>query len=358
MTSRIIDYRQESDDVIYFTASFRNNQNVPIDFRFNQARQGNILEKANDYYMAVISFDIPHEQIAIFNFRQDPYFVNIDDGTNPAPIQLEYVSLGNPFFNISASFQGVYTFQQFLDSINVGLNTAHVRIGAPGNAPRMILGLDGRFSLLVDTQYTNQVIRFNYPLFKFFLSINAVFEGIVNQEYSIPYRQIFDNVKTYPTPLVGTYYEMQQENRSQFIWSNITAISINSTLIPCKKELVGLNNLTSGAENQSISDFIPVQTEFTGYDRSNWTYLAGSGYRLVDLLSDAPLSRIDFGINVVNKDNFQFPLSISPGSIARVKFMFIKKSLENNEYNGLIDFENNFHEKVLGQRNVKRRQFA
>jgi hypothetical protein len=331
----IIDYRKEAQDIVYFDASIQNREDVARELNFSQNRGQSILEKANDYYLAVVRFSIPHDSIAIFNFQQDDYYVGIGTKTG---FQLQYVNRGNPFSNLSNTFQGIYSFQQFLDSINNALAAAHAAAPAsPGNPPIMILEEDGRFSLNVDVQYTEEIF-FNYRLYQFFLGLDATFLSFSATEgYSIQYGFIFNNTFTYQAPLIGTYYKMLQENKSQYLFSNIKYIVITTNSMPCSKEYLGIGNFNSSNEVQAVSDFIPIQEGYESYDRSPWFYNVESP-RLVDLESDGPLRKVDFRIFLVNRDNFFFPLSIAPGQTVDVKFAFYKKSLFNNEYDGLFDY--------------------
>lgn len=315
-------------DVIYFNAAISNNKNVPIQARYIQNRSQNIVDRASDYYMAITRFDVPHDDIAIFNFNQDDYFVTIGNKTE----QLVYVDQGNPFTTLDARFQGIYTFQQFLDSINNAFTIAHNTAPAsPGNPPRVVLEEDGRFSFQIDELYTESIFL-NEKLRKFFISINGIFLSYTDPiGFEVLYGPVVDNLFPYEAPLVGNYYKMLQETKSQFEWSNIIGIVITTTSMPCIKEYVGnLTGIDSSTEVQAVTDFIPIQNAGESYDRSNWIYNSGSGYRLVQLQSDSALRNIDFVVQLVNRAGFLFPSSISPGSSASVKFMFIKKELENS----------------------------
>jgi len=333
-----VDFRKESDDIVYFDASITNPSDKAQIISFSQTRPSNIVDKANDYYMAVIRFSIPHDIISIFNFDQDEYFVSIGAS---GPVQLQYVSRGNPFSNFDPNFRGVYTFQQFLDSLNNALATAHTGSGLGGNPPMMILNNDLSFSFIVDQTYNpaTDFIFFNYPLYKFFLGIDATFIAFNapnGRDYSINYGFLFNNIGTYTAPLAGNYYEMKQETKSQFLFSNIKYLLITSKSIPANKELVGLSNFINNEEIQAISDFIPIQQEFTNYDRTPWVYTSETP-RLIDLQSDIPLRKIDFQVLIVDKDDNYVPLGIGPNESVDVKFAFYKKSLYNNEYDGYYD---------------------
>lgn len=345
-----VDYRKESSDIVYFSATVTNTSDSPKIIDFNQSRPQNILDKANDYYMTVLRFTVPHTTVAIFNFNQDDYYITIQEGATQKTVQLIYQDQGNPTADSSATFQGIYYIQQFLDIINTALNTAHNNAPAsPGNPPQMILNDDGSFSLIVDTQYTNQIISMNQPLYAFFNGLDAnfvTFTGNVN--YELRYGLRLDNIGTYLAPLVGNYYIMRQESQSQYAWSNIKYIAVTSNSIPCAKEYIGIPFGTKTDESQTITDYIPLQGSYSPYDRSDWYYNAGDAYRLIDLESDGPLRRIDFQFILINKDNFAFPLQLGPGESADLKFMFAKRSLFNNEYNGLVNFEKRFKDNFLG----------
>lgn len=346
-----IDYRKESDDVIYITATAINNTGVAKEIEYRQTRSDNILEKASDYYLSVIRFDIPHSTLAIFNFRDNPYYVTIEQAGVDKTVQLIYLDYGNLTPNLDSAFQGVYYINQFLEMINTAFTTAHNNPPAsPGNPPRIVLNTDNTFSLIVDTLYIPGTtdIFFNEPLYSFFQGLDSVFIGYNTANFKdrrLIYQRYFDNVFTYPAPLVGTYYNMRQESASQYLWTNLRTLILTTNEIPITKEYVSIGPNSSSIKNQAITDYIGTQEQDDTYRRMPYEYRAGSGYRLVDLKYDGPLNKIDFKVYAVDQFGFQFPLALAPGEAARVKFMFLKKSLENNEYNGvnkLIEIEKNY----------------
>lgn len=358
MASKLeLDYRKSSSDVLYFNASFTNIKDTPQIIDFRQSRAQNIINKSNDYYLAITRFSIPHNVIPIFNFEDDKYFVSIGVGL-ASP--LVYKDQGNPISTVYPNRKGIYYIQQFLDMINTALAIAHGL--DPRNAPRMVLDEDGRFSLIVDTAYIPGVpadeIFFSKPLYQLFEGLNSEFisyNSVNKKDYKIIYGDKFNNIFTYQAPLVGNYYEMKQENKSQFIWSDVASIAISTANLPCRKEYLGYRSQTNSTnEAQLITDFIPVQSEPSNYDRSNWLYNSGSGFRLVELETDNPLNIIDFRVSIVTKEGTLEPLAIAPGKTASVKFMFIKKSLENNEYNGLKRMGDSFKADILGIKQTNR----
>lgn len=346
-----IDHRQSTSDVVYFNASIKNNKNVSIQAFFQQARSQNIIEKCNDYYLAVVRLEVPHSTVAMFNFAARDYFVTINNGVTDFTTQLLYVSDGNPTSNLDSAFQGIYTFQQFLDSLNTALRTSHIAAGIAGNAPMMVYEEDGRFSLNVDTNYTIGVdeIFFNDALFRLFQGIQSEFISFTatsNKDYRMIYGPLFNNILTYPTNpifgyIAGDYYKMSQETQSQFTWVNISSIVVTTNTIPCKKEYIGLSSDNNSTESQTITDFIPVQQNFNKYDRTPWVYEPQDGYRLVDLESDSPLRTIQFKVELVNDESFIFPVSLAPGENILLKMMFMKKSLVNNEYTQIYNPSDN-----------------
>jgi len=319
-------------DVIYYNASAVNLQPDNVVAEFDDTRAVNVLDKASDYYLAITRFNIQHSTIAIFDFDEDEFYVTI--GGKEA--QVPYVPRGNPYSTLFPTFRGIYTFQQFLDCINSAFATAHAAAPAsPGNPPRFVYEGDDRFSLLVDTLYTEDVFL-SYYLFRFFISLDMAFVSFPsagNANYRVEYGPVYENTFPYALPLVGNYYKMKQESSTLFNWSDIVGIVITSNAIPGQREFIALGNRTgSNEELSSITDFIPIQTQQQGYDRSDWVYNSGSGYRLVSLKSDQPLRTLDFRVNLINKNGVILPLTLAPGESCSVKFMFRIKSMENNEY--------------------------
>ena len=363
MSDNRVDYRKASSDVIYYIATQRNetNQNQVIDF--NETRPNSIVDRPNDYYMAVISFDIPNTSFSIFNYTSDTYYVTITVGGVDYTEEVLFIDRGDPGRTIDPTVRGVYYFQQMLDMTNNAILAAHTAAGLLGveNVPRLFLRSDGRFELRQQQGYSGDVY-FNSDLYKYFIGMESDFFGYNRPDRKdrlILNKDNGNNTGIYGatgTPPGATFNLNIQENKAQYLWPDIKALIITSTSIPVNKEFLGTGERTTqSVELAAVSDFFPVYQEQQGNDRTDWVYIADTP-RLIDIESDIPLRTMDFRVLAYDADEKRFvPVSIAPGETVTVKFAFYKKSLYNNEYNGLPHFGKSFKESVTGILNSSRK---
>lgn len=346
MSKSKFDYRKESTDIVYFTATKRNNSTMPEYINFAQNRSQDIVSKANDYYMAVISFDIPNSPMPIFEY-EDVYSVTITEAGVDYQVFLIYDDYGDPARLLNPNFRGIYYFQQFLDMLNKALITAYNASGATGEIPKMFLRPDGRFEIKQDLAFSGE-LYFSAETYRLFLGIESYFvsyDGVNGKDEFLVNK---DNGNNTITSGGVTYSLNVQENKSQYLWPDIRYIAITSSKIPSTKEYFGLDTFNTNAQTQIIADFVPLYTESGGIDRTDWTYSSGAGYRLVDLTSDSSIREIDFNAIGLTRTGKQIPIFLAPRAAATVKFMFIKKSLVNNEYNGLHHFSDSLKTDFAG----------
>lgn len=329
------DNRKESDDIVYFNAFLNNSTNREQVINFSEVRAQNIINKANDYYMSVVRFDIPNLINPIFNFINNTGSITIREAGVDKQEFLVYLNYGNTLPNIVPAQQGIYYFQQLLDMINNALALAHA---APpvstGNIPRMLLRSDGRFEMVIDQTYSSQ-IYFNNDLYYLFIGMEAIFNGYDapnGTNYEILNKDNGNNTGTYNLPLVGTFNLNVQENNSQYLWPDFKSIVITSSILPVTNELIGVNGAGINTEVAAITDFIPVRDTTAGIDRNDFVYRAQYDFRFIDLNGRNPIRKIDFQVFYVTTLGQLVPLTIGPGQTATIKLQFVKKSLVNNEY--------------------------
>lgn len=331
----ISDYRKRNSDITYFNAYFRNRTNVPQQINYLQTRAQNIVDKANDYYLSVLRFDVPNTNLPFFYFQDNIYSVTITTAGTDKQIFLNYISVGEPGGNLNPGARGVYYHQQFLDMLNLALETEWNQApAAAGDPPVMVLNDDSKFELRVDVASDSE-IWFSRELYRFFLGIESIFGGY-NQpngkDQQILYKD--NNNNTFAGPPGASYWGMEQETSTLYNWYDIRVIAIISNSMPCKQEYIGIisNNLTN--EIQIIADYVPPYMIEPNISKSEWIFHSINNRRIVDLISDNPLRTIDFRVIGLDRHGEIFPIFIAPGDSASVKFEFIKKSLYNNEYSG------------------------
>jgi hypothetical protein len=110
--------KTSSPDHVYFNISITNTSTVELKrAEYNQALSVPFLENPSDYYCSIVRFCVPLQQIPIFQFLDATYSVTLS--YNGVDYQTFLIYAPSSF--ISASDRAVYSYQQFLDSINNAL---------------------------------------------------------------------------------------------------------------------------------------------------------------------------------------------------------------------------------------------
>lgn len=211
------------------------------------------------------------------------------------------------------------------------------------------------FTEVVAPATTIPIIYLNDALLYFLQSFPFFFHG-----YDQPFGRDYDFALTNTTPLAGipplfppvpsrvfpsnnqgyalfgttptdppSYYLYTQEYSVIQYWSSLRKIIITSTSIPINPEIVPVSNNLSSDISVSfpiLTDFIPA-IEFAGQSRAIAYYNPTSQYRLIDMTSTAPLSKISLKIYWQDLQGNLYPLRISAGQEASVKLGFFRKSL-------------------------------
>lgn len=247
--------------------------------------------------------------------------------------------------------------------INTALAAAYTTAGLTdattiaGIAPYFVYNpTTGMFSLIVNNSFnspTGPQVICNYFLFQFLdkfdveaitpLSPTSLFGfvvyGLVNESFAYDYYGIcppacvsppFSDINVIPEP---NFYKITQDSVSVSSWNPVRKILFLTTNMPVKNEIVPAGNNTSNANGvisslNVLTDFTP-QIEYPA-DSSTTAYYSPSGYggyRLADMLTNAPLQTID--VRVVWQDiaNNVYDVVMNPYSQSNIKLGFIRKSL-------------------------------
>ena len=111
-------------------------------------------------------------------------------------------------------------------------------------------------------------------------------------------------------------------------WTSLRKIIIATNTIPNTNEYVPTKG-NSGVTNSFpiLTDFTPNFSQVGGETRSIAFYYPTSQYRLVDMISDQPLSKINIKIYWEDTAGNLYPLYISPSQQINLKLAFLRKSL-------------------------------
>lgn len=328
-----VDVRLQNPDNVYVDVQLSNDTDAIKIAQYSTTRSNPIVAKANDYYLAVARFEIPNNDIPLFIFKDDTYAVTMVNGGVSSKVFLQYVT---PPGNISKS---IYAIQTFLDSLNDAITTACGNVGI-AEIPRVYLNRDNQLQGIKFSNNPNWLgatttpiwqMWMNWELFYFFQTMQVYFAGAFNPPSGLAYKIIVkDNYDGNYT--VGTGYNMTQETPLLSLYVSILNIIIATTTLPVNAELIAIKQGDTSSSFNTIADFVPGQV--ANYSDNFTPYIYNPAfYRLTDLLSNGPLNKLDFSIYYTDADGNVSPLYLLPSQKMTIKFIFVKKSLYNNEYN-------------------------
>lgn len=362
MRQRHTNLMREYDNIYYNVSINSDNNNRYSIPKQSISRTENILDKASDYYVSVIRFNIPSTFVPILVFVPESpnsligaYSITLSYKNDSFEESLIYSNRGNgSFSNSSLGFYYVYDFQQMVDMINTALADAMaaIKINFPSPdpvqtavTPFMIYDpVTKLFAFYSDNEFFNPVIGGGqtikmfmndqlWTLFNSFPNQRNYFGQVLNQasgeDIQILITNNGNNLTMDPNGDANnttTYVYTSQEFTTIYNWNPFKKIVITTTSLP----VIGENVDSTGNNQRTIlTDFVPSvsATEF----RTVYQYFPTSQYRLIDLTNDGPLKAFD--VNVWWEDiNGDLNLIYLPwNSQIEVKLAFVKKSMYINE---------------------------
>lgn len=376
---------------------------APEEGRYDVTKNQAILDNCSDYYCSVVRFSIPLDQVplmicpivpnqtAIFgagNENNDltPLIIGIDYGSGGGsgtkfPMNLIYLPQ-NPIFTLPQGFVQnqtlqiinpyyfIYSYREFINMINIALETAYINAGLetlfPGYIPPYFY-LDmntNLISLVVPTFFINVTapatvtpsIFMNAALASYLDAFNTSTMTYDSSQGNDIYFQlngtypITPEYYYYPAgiatpaaaalpgpPTLPYYYKFTQEYSVLEYWTSLRSILITTNTIPIRNEylpgtnnspnLINVNTNGSNVSYPVLTDFIPQIEGFAGTSRSIAYYLPTAQYRIADMVTETPLYKFDLQIYWVDRDGNLYPINLSLYQQANIKLAFFKKDL-------------------------------
>lgn len=379
-------YTEYIDDNVYVNVTFNNNNKIvsqgapfnnvidetPVLAEYNVTKTLPILSKCSDYYVSVIRFDIPLDTTPVMimpivpnqaNPDLTPMIIGIRYLGVDYPIPINYISdntltaptQNDPNGQIITPYYFVFTYDNLINVINLSLRQAIINSGAvllhAGQYPYFFFDPATQLiSLVVDNTFTtagvnkpeiyvnaylkNYLDSFRYSIVGFNQPNGRDFVFILNGTlFPTPNQGVTYEDNKPPTVPVAEYFQFTEEYNVMNYWTSLRKLIITTNGIPIKNEYVPANNNsnTSGVAVSFpiLTDFVPA-IELAGQSRAVAYYYPTSQYRLVDLLNDNPLYKIDLKIYWEDRKGNLYPLTISAFQQASIKLGFFKKSLYNS----------------------------
>lgn len=346
--------------------------NAPSPAIYNSTQTQKILDKSDDWHVAVIRFTIPGQEIPIFICPIQEGILQADRNLTPFSVTLRFS--GTDFFQnliyvpdnnqtpppppsqnngkqSITPYYYIFTYQHFIDITNKALSDAFSALKtafplAPQTeAPYFIYNSTTQLiSLVVETSYAGitpieiyinaNLLTFYEAIEVFFLGYNQVngkdFRFVIKDNINNTYFKQLPNVAPPATP---AYFIFTQEYNTITYWNGFRNIVFIATVLPIQSEYVPQKN-NQGSQTGATStlailtDFEPL-LEFGGETRSIFQFYVQGQYRWVDLLSSQPLKQFSLSIFWQDIDQNLYPLTIPINESATIKLLFERKKLEN-----------------------------
>lgn len=353
-----LDFTPAGDDKIYFSINIPANNPRGSDTPavFNTSLSPPLLDIPDNYYLSVVRFNIPTQNIPIVIAQiPDPAFPN---NTNLWVTLLESASgtssqqqviwvpenlnipTTDPFYYYSYCYTGL------LEMVNTALETAFAAITTPGDALPPYFQLEpevGRISLVAQKKYyetgpvpattlisigiSNSLLQYLNGLPQDFLD----FPAFTNPLDSILRVIDFGNNTYVPpntTAPANSLLRMEQEFPCLSDWNCIQSIRVVSDILPVRKEsIVSTLSGTTGSLGSAaiLQDFIP-NLDFNAALRTNVQYF-GESMQLINMYGQSALNQISVAVYWVDRFTQESHLLYVPyGQVFNIKFAFIKKS--------------------------------
>ena len=364
----------ENPDNVYLNISIFNDFRTgtePILAKYKENRVKSILTNPSEYYLTIVRFSIPTQEIPIFIFAiqegidQDKinlsiYSFTMSFGGSDFQTFLDYTpdnfsNNGSPFFplspednngeqDISTGYYNVFNYQIMLNMMNTALATcfADLKEAFPAAeitvAPFIIYdAVSQLFSFIVNNEYlvSGVTIFWNSVLNRFLEAIPVNFFGtstlngkdfelVVQFNKNNAFNLVIPGVDP-PDPDIPQFLELKQEYTVIQYWNSFQKLVIATDLLPVNPEFITSVN-ESNNFSRILTDFEPIADK-SGTSRTIQQFFVSGPYRLIDLLSNSPLQALDIQIFWSDIVGNLFPLFIDSGTSISVKILFIKKEL-------------------------------
>lgn len=332
-----------------------------------------IIDNPSEYYVSIIKFSIPGGNIPVFYAETDLKFPNnnidqtvwtvtiknpvtnlfvtkhimyVNQGPEPPPsfTTLPTLSLNGTVPRTDYFF--IYSYQQVLNMFNTAMANALTDLIAldptlVGYQPPYFIYREGIISLIVPSQWlttSKPDLYFNKPTYDLFNGLNGnYFAGADDLTFKVRI-EYKDNY--YQPPFVpiavppADYLIFTEEYQVYRNWSPLRSILfVSNSLTTAGESYPNFENITNVIDPTGNISYESILTDFTpdivlpGTEREQLVFTQTGPFRLVDLTSHNPVSRIDMFIYWTDIYGHRYPITIPFNSTVEVKLLFSKKEL-------------------------------
>ncbi len=339
---------QGDSNHIYFNVRIEPDPLKKLAGTFNVNRVQPIVNKCDDYEMAVVRFSLPLTSVPLIVFEDNYFSVSLYyDGVEYTEF-LKWV----PNSNLQLENRYIYIVQDLLDFINTAWALAFSNLktqfpSVSSTAPPFmsfssetnLITLNVPQTFLTDNidVYANEKLYLKMNSFQDFYN-EYPSEGQLNYKFVI--QDLFDNNVNYDGV---DYYTSVQQYATIGTLSDLQSIIFTTTQIPVNRELDGAQrNISSNL----LTDFEPLQSN-KWYGGGLIQFFPQGPLRYQDLLSKESLKNVDIQISWKAKDGVIYPYVLQGQQSATIKILFRKK-----ENIALIDFIDDRIDERLEELNI------
>ena len=358
---------------LYHNIFVKNDTNVYQLAKFNEARQQPILNKPSDWYLSLVRFRIPANNIPIFKFQADKYIVSFRyfNGVNWANFEKTVVNIPQTYININGITTPstyVYHYENFIRMINIAIADAFAlfKLSYPAypiannHYPYLLFDkITGLISLAYDqafyTDRNNIEFYMSNSLYQFFTSFETTTtmiidppispvgpqndpiasprpSGLQQYAYKLPFvdlgnnyvAQIYEPYTNHSVSYAG--YVLSQEFPCLYNWNDCIGLTIVTYGLPVEGEIYSRTGSNGEALSYKVLTDFQINTTNGPDARSPINYTPTAEYRLLNLISDNELRNTDFQIFWTSRTGEIEPLYIAPSDSFQLKLMYRSKS--------------------------------
>ena len=348
---RTLAQQNAGDEYLHCSLNIVNNDDDPKLCQVNQQLLNPILTNAKEYFCSCVRFNLDGSTIPIFIFPPDvvgglpevqPFNVTLVGVFGfQSTVQVTYNALDS-----TNGQRTVYSYQSFIDSINIALNTAFGGLNAANKgttteAPYMTYDVgQGLFKMIAQVDYddaaTGPRIYMNSRLYGFFN--NFLTQADHTNDKELEYQIIIQNLQgnNVKPGAPQNYYVMTQEFPNFASWFDLTSIVFISNTLGIRNEIAPIANSTIGSlvnNAQGMPPTLPIMNDFAPYlpyndasgARGYIYYSPSAEYKLMNLEKDV-LNQIDLSVKWRDRVGNLYDYYIPPFQSLQVKLMFRKRT--------------------------------
>ena len=349
-----------TEDIIYYNTILHNKNRFVIPASTLDQRDRDILSTTNEWEMSITRFTIPTNLLPLLIIPDrtvNTYSVTLSCNGNDYQQFVPYTQ--SSFRGLyGREVQAYYDIQAFLDDVNSALLLAFADVLF--NNPACVSTQPPRFyydsvtsliSCYVDRGFIDGTLNgvsmyMNTILFNLFQAFIAEYLPTpqplgkdirfkILDSNTLAISNVIPRVNV-PNAIANINVTLLQLQQTFICISNffsVRSLVITTSQIPVQQEY--LPNISSNLQNQNVSntnrsivsDFeIPAITDQNSF-RTSITYIPTAEYRMISLLGDQSLNRVDFQVLFTDTNGLFYPLYLDVDKTISIKTMFRRKKI-------------------------------